>query len=178
MKHKLKKLINNLTKAGFVLAIVLFFAGMTIGTVYSATLIRTADATLSRFDAVEISTEQPIGGTDEICTTSTTYEDIPGMSKTFQQGGLAAGDEVIVMANMQIMQISRGYMRLVIDNVPQTGTGAEIEIGESGDVALLDSWNFVSDPVSRGTRTAKLQWRSDPGHTTCMFNRTMIVLHR
>jgi hypothetical protein len=174
----MKSVLKIVRRPVVLFAACLFFVGVTTGVIYAASVTKDAGGAISRFDAVEVGAEQPIGGVDEVCTTSTEYEDMPGMTKTFQQGGLLSANPIVVMFNIQVQSFGRSYVRLVVDGVPQTGIASEMELGENGDIGV-DSWNFISDPVTQGTHTAKLQWRKDPSvGQMCMFNRSMIVLHR
>jgi hypothetical protein len=151
-------------------------------TVYAQTVsTREGETVVGRIDYVEIHEEQNIAGVS-ICTTSSTYEDIPGLTKTFSQGG-GLGNETIIAFRAQMQQSNSGGaadldVRLLIDGIPQSGSGSEIGVfdGAANVFDGLFSWNFISDPVSSGTHTAKLQWRATS--EACIYSRSMIIHHR
>src|SRR5262245_47294193 len=71
--------------------------------------LKSVGGTANLFDAVD--------ATDNPCTSSTTFVDMPGMTKTFTQGST---DEAIVMFTGEwIPNTGRALIRLLIDGVVQ-----------------------------------------------------------
>lgn len=125
-------------------------------------------------------------GVDEVvfaCTTSTTFVNIPGMSRSFNQGAGAA-EEVISMLQGSFnvsptAAFDTAYVRLLIDNVVQ-GPGNQVPI-LSTDGSFLTAavgFNWQSPPLAAGAHTARVQWRTDLGSQLCVDTRSLIVLHR
>ena len=174
-------------KAALLTVLVLGLAG---GAATAVGVARTASGTSSKFDAVEIAHPQDVN--DPVCTNSTTFTDMPGMTKTFQTGGLfTSPSPAIVGFQAQFMSpgsviYNMGSVRLVVDGAVQDGSGSELSLSDPvGPTTLGRTWNFFTSPLSSGSHTAVLQWRTvapldpaDPVSTQlCMQNRSMFIWH-
>jgi hypothetical protein len=110
---------------------------------------------LSRFDAID--------ATDNPCETSTTFVDIPGVSKTFFQGGSAGGKtrSIVMFQGEWIPNTGRALLRLLIDGVVQSGPGdaASPFAAHEGTPDTTNGFNFITDLQTNATsHTAKVQW--------------------
>ena len=161
--------------AVFVLPITAHFAGVDqtapreAAALAIAAPLKSVGGTANLFDAVDAS--------DNPCTSSTTFVDMPGMTKTFNQG---ATDEAIVMFTGEwIPNTGRALIRLVIDGVVQSGPGdaASPFAPHEGAVVATNGFNFVSNALGIGNHTAKIQWATT-GSQVCIDERSMIVMHR
>jgi hypothetical protein len=120
-------------------------------------------------------------GVDEIveaCTTATSFVNVPGMSRTFAQGGTAS-DEVVVTfegsASLNGEDFDTGFVRLTIDGTVQTpGVIPLLGVGKRG----THGFNWQTRALSPGTHTARVQWRTDLGSSFCLDARSLLVLHR
>jgi hypothetical protein len=118
--------------------------------------MKTVGGVANRFDGVD--------ATDNPCTTSTTFVDMPGMTKTFNQG---ASDQVIVMFTGEwIPSTGRALIRLVVDGVVQPGPGdaASAFVPHEGTVAGTNGFNFLTTALAAGGHTAKIQWSTTGSH--------------
>jgi hypothetical protein len=126
-------------------------------------------------------------GTDEIveaCTTSTSFVLMPNMLRTFtlSSQGSSANDEVVVMFQGAAMRLSlgsgfdTGFVRLTIDGVEQPP--GLIPVVSEGDEAASHGFNWQSRPLTPGSHTARIQWRTDLGNELCVDARSIIVLHK
>ena len=74
-------------------------------------------------------------------------------------------------------------IRLSIDNVTQPGPGAGVFI-YGGDPSIdtqsgaSHGFNFQSNSVNPGNRTARIQWRSFFGDEVCVADRSLLILHK
>jgi hypothetical protein len=115
-------------------------------------------------------------GRDEIveaCTTTTTFQTIPQMARTFTQG---SGGGVGVVEFSGALSLSSnssdtGFLRLTIDGVQQ-GPGEVPAIGANERGAHAFNWQV---PLSAGSHKASIQWRTDLGGTLCADARSMII---
>ena len=68
-----------------------------------------------------------------------------------------------------------GFLRLTIDGVEQSP-------GEVPAIAPEDrgthGFNWQSKPLTPGSHTVRVQWRTDLGGTLCADARSLIVLHK
>jgi hypothetical protein len=119
-------------------------------------------------------------GRDEIvetCTTTTNFQTIPGMSRTFTQG--TGGGSVAVHFSGALSlsggQFDTGFLRLTIDGAQQ-GPGEVPAIGANERGAHAFNWQTTS--LAAGSHTARIQWRTDLGGTLCADARSMIIFHR
>jgi hypothetical protein len=124
-------------------------------------------------------------GVDEIvfeCTSSTTFVNIPGLSRTFTLGGTAA-EEVVVMLQGAFnlngaAPFDTAFVQLLIDNVVQ-GPGNQVPIRSVEDASTSTSgFNWQSKVLQPGSHTARVQWRTDLGSEVCVDARSLIVLHK
>jgi hypothetical protein len=133
---------------------------------------------------------------DYVCTAASfpSYEDIPGMAVTFRLNGRQSNSEsVIVMfqGRWRLPAVGVGVavprIRLVIDNIEQSGPGAIASPAPVTPNTLFDpdttnGFNFVSDPLQQGTtHTAKIQWATQTAgniEELCIEARSLVVLHR
>jgi hypothetical protein len=122
-------------------------------------------------------------GVDEVvfaCTTSTTFVNIPGMSRTFNQGAGAAEEVISMLQGSFSLSLNSpfdtAYVRLLIDNVVQ-GPGNQVPIMSTDGTSAV-GFNWQSPPLAAGAHTARVQWRTDLGSQVCADTRSLIVLHR
>jgi hypothetical protein len=115
-------------------------------------------------------------GRDEIveaCTTSTSFQTIPGMSRRFTQGS-GGGAGVIQFSgalSLSSSSLDTGFLRLTIDGVQQ-GPGEVPAIGANERGAQAFNWQA---PLAAGRHRARIQWRTDLGGTLCADARSMII---
>lgn len=115
-------------------------------------------------------------GRDEIveaCTSTTSFQTIPGMARTFTQG-TGGGAGVIQFSgalSLSGSQFDTGFLRLTIDGVQQ-GPGVVPAIGANERGAHAFNWQA---PLAAGSHTARIQWRTDLGGTLCADARSMII---
>jgi hypothetical protein len=116
-------------------------------------------------------------GRDEIveaCTSTTSFQTIPGMMREFTQGS-GGGAGVVEFSGALSLSASSpsdtGFLRLTIDGVQQ-GPGVVPAIGANERGAHAFNWQV---PLSAGSHTASVQWRTDLGGTLCADARSMII---
>jgi hypothetical protein len=116
-------------------------------------------------------------GRDEIveaCTSTTSFQTIPGMARTFTQG-TGGGAGVIQFSGALSLSsnslLDTGFLRLTIDGVQQ-GPGVVPAIGANERGAHAFNWQA---PLAAGSHTARIQWRTDLGGTLCADARSMII---
>jgi hypothetical protein len=91
---------------------------------------------------------------------------------------------VVVMFQGQWFMPNEGVnvrVQLLIDNVVQSGANDILTVERPSGVSLVDGthgFNFVSNVLSSGAHTAKLQWRDNGVNFGCIARRTLIVLHK
>jgi hypothetical protein len=139
------------------------FFGLAFASVVMAQVIG-AHGIINEFDANQAD--------DLVCTTSITYEDIPDITTTFTLNG--NGDEVVALFQGDWEVGGSPLIRFVVDGVPQMG---EVELHDGGE-DITAGFNFVSNTLSAGTHTASIQWFTAADSTTCMTNRSLVVLHK
>jgi hypothetical protein len=119
-------------------------------------------------------------GRDEIvetCTSATSFQTISAMTRTFTQG--TGGGSVVVQFSGALSlsggQFDTGFLRLTIDGVQQSpGVVPAIGANERG----AQAFNWQTAPLTAGSHTARIQWRTDLGGTLCADARSMIIFHR
>ncbi|HXJ63112.1 MAG TPA: hypothetical protein VNN79_05110 [Actinomycetota bacterium] len=117
------------------------------------------------------------------CTVSPNYADMPGMAVTFKLGGTASRP-VIVMLQAQWFMPTEGVtvrIRFLVDGVVQSGPTDVLVVERPTGVALTDGahgFDFLSDPLTPGTHTAKIQWKDNGVGQGCVANRTLLVMHK
>jgi hypothetical protein len=115
-------------------------------------------------------------GRDEIveaCTTTTSFQTIPGMTRTFTQGSGGGAGVVEFSGALSLSSNSSdtGFLRLTIDGVQQ-GPGEVPAVGANERGAHAFNWQA---PLAAGSHTARIQWRTDLGGTLCADARSMII---
>lgn len=120
-------------------------------------------------------------GVDEIvqaCTTTTSFANVPQMSRTFTVSGAASAVVVTFSgsASLSGQQFDTGFVRLTIDNVQQSPGVVPFIAADQGSDANAFTWQ--SRPLAVGTHTARIQWRTDLGSSFCLDARSLVVLHR
>ena len=115
-------------------------------------------------------------GTDEIveaCTTTTSFQTIPGMMRQFTQGsgGGAGVVEFSGALSLSSDPSDTGFLRLTIDGVQQ-GPGVVPAIGANERGAHAFNWQV---PLTAGSHSVRIQWRTDLGGTLCADARSMII---
>ncbi|MFO1119320.1 MAG: hypothetical protein U1E38_04085 [Rhodospirillales bacterium] len=122
-------------------------------------------------------------GVDDVvfaCTTSTTFVNIPGLSRSFTLGAGAA-EEVVAMLQGSFSLTREGsdtaFVRLLIDNVVQ-GPGDQVPIKALDDTGSTHGFNWQSKALSPGAHTVRVQWRTDLGSQLCADARSLIILHK
>jgi hypothetical protein len=149
-----------------------------LGGLVLAVLVSTAIAV-----AAAVNRSGPVttfNGRDEIvqaCTTGTGFSTIPNMSRSFSVGGTGNASVVVMFSGSLSLSgdpLDTGFLRLTIDNVQQTpGVVPAIGSGELG----AQAFNWQTAPLSPGSHTARIQWRTDLNGSFCADARSMIVLH-
>ncbi len=120
--------------------------------------------------------------TDLPCTVSPNYTDMPGMSLTFKLGG-STSRPVVVSLQAQWFMPNEGVtirIRMLIDGVVQGPTDVLVVERPTG-VSLVDGthgFDFISNLISPGTHTVKIQWHDNGVSFGCAANRTLIVMHK
>ena len=110
------------------------------------------------------------------CTTSTSFVDIPGLTRTFNQSAGAAEEVVAMMqGSFSIVSFDFTYIRLLIDGVV-VGPGP-VPLTSVEGFGDTHGFNWQSKPLAAGAHTAKVQWRTDNGSALCVKARTLIILH-
>jgi hypothetical protein len=160
---------GTLRKRGLGLIAGLALIGVIAGAAWAAT---SRSAPISRFDGVDEIVEA--------CKTSNNYTTMPQMTRTFTLGG-NVNDEVVAMFEGSMSldtsqgNFDTGFIRLTIDGVQQTpGEIPAIAPGERG----THGFNWQSRPLTPGTHTARVQWRTDLGSSFCVDARSLIILHK
>jgi hypothetical protein len=127
-------------------------------------------APITRFDGVDEVVES--------CTNTTTFRTIPQMVRTFNVSGASASVAVMFSGAFSLgnaVQFDTGFLRLTID-------GQEQSPGEVGAVPPNSrgtrGFNWQTAPLSVGSHTARVQWRTDQGNQFCVDARSLLVLHR
>jgi hypothetical protein len=125
---------------------------------------------VTRFDGVDEVIEQ--------CTTTQNFVNVPQMVKTFTVSGAPASVAVLFTGTFSLGNnppFDTGFLRLTIDGQQQT-PGEVPAIPQASRGAR--GFNWQTAPLSVGTHTARVQWRTDLGNTLCVDARSLLVLHR
>jgi hypothetical protein len=123
-----------------------------------------------------------VDATAMACTSSGSFTNMPAMSETFSFGGTASRP-VLVLFQAEWFSFTEGArvgIQLTIDGVAQSGPAfVVVDHRPSGELHENEThgFNFISDPLAPGMHTATIQWATAPG-TACVFNRSLIVLHK
>jgi hypothetical protein len=120
--------------------------------------------------------------TASTCTSSGSFADMPGMSKTFTQAGTTSRPVLALFQGewFSFTEGARVGIQLTIDGVAQSGPSFVIvDHRPNGELHENEThgFNFISDPMAPGTHKATIQWATQLG-TACVFNRSLIVLHK
>lgn len=148
--------------------------------------VRAGSGALSRFDTTETNHEQ--SENDSACTSSTTYVDMPDMTKTFTQGGLFASQALVMFQSQVPSDTETGYanlgsIRLLVDGTVQDGAGSNLTVSAYGPAPTVNGrgWTFMTNSLGVGSHTAKFQWKTDRSNDSnaqfCTQNRAMTILH-
>jgi hypothetical protein len=118
-------------------------------------------------------------------TTSTSFVDVPGMSVTFNLGGVATSC-VKVEYSATVFAATAGTARMFVqavrDGVPCVP--ADVPFAGDDDTDGDGRWpnarafNFVCTGVTPGIHTIKIQWRSQDGGSISTDKRSMFVHHK
>jgi hypothetical protein len=158
--------------AGLVLAGCLIGCFMATEDAQAAPVNQTAP--ISRFTSVDEIVEA--------CTTSTTFVNMPSMSRTFTLGGSTADQVVVTFQAAASLNdnggpFDTGFVRLTIDGAaqgPADGLIPLIGVNERG----THGFTWQSKRLTVGSHTARIQWRTDLGSDFCVDARTLVILHR
>jgi hypothetical protein len=152
---------------------------LVLGALVLAVLVSTAIAV-----AAAVNRSGPVtmfDGRDEIvqaCTTSTNFSTIPNMSRTFTLGGTGNASVAVMFSGSLSLSgdpADTGFLRLTVDNVQQSpGVVPAIGSGELG----AHAFNWQTGPLSPGSHTVRIQWRTDLHGSFCVDARSIIILHR
>jgi hypothetical protein len=141
------------------------------------------DAVSKTVTGLPISKADGVDATDTVCTVSPSFNNMPGMSKTFTQGA-TSNKPVIVQFEGEWFPSAEGsaaFIQLAIDGVVQSGPRSVVA-AYSPFGAILDTethgFNFISDALSPGSHTAAIQWADNGQGPYCVRVRTMIILHK
>ncbi len=163
------KLSVRLRRRGLGLVAGLALIAVVAGGAWAAT---SRSAPISRFDGIDEIVEA--------CKTGSSYSNMPQMTRSFTLGG-SVNDEVVVMFQGSMSldtsggNFDTGFIRLTIDGAQQTpGEVPAIAAGERG----THGFNWQSRPLTPGSHTARVQWRTDLGSTFCVDARSLIILHK
>jgi hypothetical protein len=129
----------------------------------------TTDAISKSFSGVPIGKMDGIDATDTICTVSPSFNNMPGMSKTFTLG-TTSNKPVMVMFEGEWFTGTVGsaaFIQLAIDGVVQSGPNSVVvAFVPFGAIPETEThgFNFISDALAPGTHTAAIQWADNgPG---------------
>jgi hypothetical protein len=141
------------------------------------------DAISKSVTGVPIAKADGIDATDTICTVSPSFNNMPGMSKTFTLG-TTSNKPVIVMFEGEWFTGADGsaaFIQLAIDGVVQSGprsiVAAHSPFGEIPE-SETHGFNFISDALSPGSHTAAIQWADNGQGPFCVRVRSMIIMHK
>uniref|UniRef100_B8HQX2 Uncharacterized protein n=1 Tax=Cyanothece sp. (strain PCC 7425 / ATCC 29141) TaxID=395961 RepID=B8HQX2_CYAP4 len=123
---------------------------------------------ITRFTAID--------QTQDVCTSSSSYVNMPGMTVNFTKTG---NTPVIVMFQGEWASKGRALLRLVINDVVQPGPGDNNSpfSAHEDSVYSTNGFNFISRLLPAGTHTARIQWAALSG-SVCVDERSMVVLYR
>jgi hypothetical protein len=143
----------------------------------SAAATRSISTTISKADAVDT--------TDQACTSSTQFIDLPEMLVSFKAGGKASQPVIVLFqGEWQSDDELIAEIRLTIDGVIQPGPGnVRVDHLPGGERPRVEThgFNFLSDRLAPGLHVARIQWRADGGglfRAFCVNNRSLIVMHK
>src|SRR5262245_24648330 len=97
-------------------------------------------------------------GIDEnvnVCTTSTTFVQVPAMIRSFI---ISAGAATPVVVTFSTSASGQGNVRLTIDGVEQTP--GSVPFISPVDFFTSHAFTWTTQPLAAGVHTARIQWRS------------------
>jgi hypothetical protein len=176
------------TRSGFSMRFVL--VGCLAGGLIAASVEEAASQTNIQRDAPV----RKFSGVEEIvfeCTTSDAtagFVDMPGMTRSFTLAG-SANEEVVVafhataslaLAATPGLTSDTGYVLLQIDGAVQSPGNQIPFISTESSSPIIAAYSFTwqSAPLSPGSHTVLIQWRTDSGSEFCVDARSLIILHR
>jgi hypothetical protein len=135
---------------------------------------------LKAVSTVQVGKADAVDATDNPCTTSTAFVDIPVMAKSFKIAGAVSVPVIVLFQAEWIPNSDRALIRLTIDGVVQSGPGdaGSPFAPHEGTGVATNGFNFISDAVAPGVHTARIQWASVGGGSICVDERSLIVLHK
>lgn len=132
-----------------------------------AAIAKTISTPVDRVDGVDAS--------DSVSTNSTSFVDMPGMSKSFTLAG--PNNKKVVVLFQGVMEVFDtavfATIQLRIDGVLQSGPQPVLVDQQDFQTA---GFNFISDSLAPGLHTAKIQWKSGSGDDIFVDDRSLIVL--
>ncbi|MEX2273996.1 MAG: hypothetical protein WEA10_00305 [Actinomycetota bacterium] len=157
------------TKKRFAVLAGIVIVGVTAGV--AAQAATTGSAPINRFDAVDEIVEE--------CTNTTNFNVMPQMKRSFTVAGSVAEEAVVMFEGSLSLSDSggfdTGFLRLTVDGVEQSpGLIPTLAEGDRG----THGFNWHTTPLSPGSHTARIQWRTDLGETFCADARSLIVIHK
>ena len=152
-------------------------AALTILTIGPAAAGVNRSGSISKFSGVD--------GIAYNCTNSTSFVNVPDMTRTFTlPAGSAASVVVMFDAALHLSSSSfdTGFVRLTIDG-QVVGPGDQVpvigaETGNPEDEEDGHGFTWQTKPLAAGSHTARILWRTDGGSSLCADARSMIILHR
>jgi hypothetical protein len=135
----------------------------------------TPDAISKSFTGLPIGKADGIDAIDTVCTVSPSFNNMPGMSKTFTLGS-TGNQKVIVLFQGEwfgAVEGSAAFIQLAIDGVVQSGPSSVVVAYDpfgAPQQTETHGFNFISDGLSPGSHTAAIQWADNV--------RSMIILHK
>jgi hypothetical protein len=140
-----------------------------------ATFKSVSGAPIAKFDAID--------ATDTICTVSPSFNNMPGMSKTFTQGATSNKQVIVQFEGEWFPQVlgSAAFIQLAIDGIVQSGPKSVVAAYTPFDAipeTETHGFNFISDALTPGSHTATIQWADNGQGPYCVRVRSMIILHK
>lgn len=114
----------------------------------------------------------------EVCTIKKTFVPIPKMNTTFNVSNNGSSGLVTFSASASLgpEDFDTGFVRLMIDNVVQSpGEVPFIGNNESGE---SNAFTWQTRVLSKGSHTARIEWRTDLNSSFCVTARSLIVQFR
>jgi hypothetical protein len=108
---------------------------------------------------------------------------MPGTSVTFNLPGPAPRPLIVLLQGEWFLPNDgvQVRVRLLIDGLVPSGP-TDVLVAERPSGVALDfgthGFNFVSDQLSPGTHTAKVQWHDNGVNFGCITQRSLIVMHK
>jgi hypothetical protein len=132
---------------------------------------------IDRFSGVQVTSLPDYTCTSSASSTEDPFEDMAGMALKLRTGG-----PIVVMFQGQFGGFestpdARAILRIVVDGEI---VGSAVAIGSDvGGKLLTFGFNAFSRPLRPGRHEVKVLWHTFPeGSTSCVEERSLIVLHR